>query len=49
MGQVRFFARDNKLAATALYDHLDTVFGEDGWPVALTEIDEAADIHEVSV
>ncbi|MBB3999314.1 50S ribosomal protein L11 methyltransferase [Aureimonas pseudogalii] len=49
MGQVRFHARGSRRDAQALYERLDVLFGEDGSPVAITEIDEAADIHEVSV
>ncbi|WP_062204531.1 50S ribosomal protein L11 methyltransferase [Aureimonas sp. AU12] len=49
MGQVRFHARGPRRDAAPLYERLDVRFGEDGSPVAITEIDEAADIHEVSV
>ncbi|KQQ85981.1 50S ribosomal protein L11 methyltransferase [Aureimonas sp. Leaf324] len=49
MGQVRFHARSERAPAVALYDRLDQRFGEEGSPVALTEIDEAAQIFEVSV
>ncbi|WP_279477612.1 50S ribosomal protein L11 methyltransferase [Aureimonas sp. SK2] len=49
MGQVRFFAQADRARALALYDRLDAWFGEGGSPVALTEIDEKADIHEASV
>ncbi|WP_182087145.1 50S ribosomal protein L11 methyltransferase [Aureimonas sp. ME7] len=49
MGQVRFHTRASRPAAEALYDHLDQRFGEEGAPVALTEIDEKADVFEVSV
>ncbi|WP_416356108.1 50S ribosomal protein L11 methyltransferase [Aureimonas phyllosphaerae] len=49
MGQVRFHARSERAPAEALYDRLDQRFGEEGSPVALTEIDEAAQIFEVSV
>lgn len=49
MGQVRFHARAPRAAAEDLYERLDVAFGEDGAPVALTEIDEKADVFEVSV
>lgn len=49
MGQVRYFARADKAGAGALYERLDEAFGEAGAPIALIEIDEAADIHETSV
>lgn len=49
MGQVRFFARGSRAQASELFDRADAAFGEDGSPVAMVEIDEGADIHEVSV
>lgn len=49
MSQVRYFARADRPAAQAAYERLDAAFGEDGAPIAMVEIDEAADIHEVSV
>ena len=49
MPQVRHFLRGPKAAALAAYAALDSAFEEDGLPLALTEIDEAGDIHEVSL
>ncbi|RIX98781.1 50S ribosomal protein L11 methyltransferase [Aureimonas flava] len=49
MGQVRYYARSSRAPAETLYGRLDAWFGEDGSPVALTEIDEKAALFEVSV
>ncbi|KAA0972598.1 50S ribosomal protein L11 methyltransferase [Aureimonas fodinaquatilis] len=48
MGQQRYFASAPRAQAQAAFDRLDATFGEDGAPIAIIEIDEAADIHEVS-
>lgn len=49
MAQVRFFARAPRAPAQTLFDALDERFGEEGAPVSVVEIDEAADVHEVSI
>lgn len=45
----RFFTRTGRAEADRLFRTLDALFGEEGAPVATAEIDEAADIHEVSL
>jgi ribosomal protein L11 methyltransferase len=48
--QVRFFARTSpKAAAQRLYNALEAIFEEDGLPLAIVELDEATDTHEVSL
>lgn len=49
MPQTRFFARLGKVEAGRIFDAWDFAFGDDGAPVSIIEIDEAADLHEVSV
>lgn len=50
MPQVRLYARTApKSAAQGFYDTLESAFEDDGLPLALTEIDEDADVHEVSL
>jgi ribosomal protein L11 methyltransferase len=49
MSQSRLFARYNKADATRAYHALEVALEEVGAPLAITEIDEANDIHEVSV
>jgi ribosomal protein L11 methyltransferase len=47
--QFRLYAVLSKDAAQGLYDRLEIEFEEDGYPVALTEIDEKSAIFEVSL
>lgn len=49
MGQTRFFVRTGKAEAERLFAAVELHFEDDAYPVALTEIDEAADIHELSL
>ncbi len=50
MRQIRLhFRLGPKARATALYSALEREFEEDGWPLAFVEIDEDADIHEISL
>ncbi|MBO0902249.1 50S ribosomal protein L11 methyltransferase [Jiella sonneratiae] len=46
--QTRYFWRGRRAEAEAAYAALDAVFEEEGAPLALTEIDEAAGIVEVA-
>jgi ribosomal protein L11 methyltransferase len=47
--QTRYHTRTNKLAANRIFDAWDAAFEDEDAPVGVTEIDEAADIHEVSI
>src|SRR5690606_23055415 len=47
--QTRLFFRSSGALAREAYSRLETEFEEDGLPLALIEIDEAQDIHEISV
>ncbi|KAB0681941.1 50S ribosomal protein L11 methyltransferase [Aureimonas leprariae] len=49
MPQTRFFTRAGRVEAGGIFDAWDRAFEEEGAPVGVIEIDEAADIHEVSV
>mgnify|MGYP001201193780 CR=1 FL=1 len=49
MPQTRLFFRSSGALAREAYSRLETEFEEDGLPLALIEIDEAQDIHEISV
>ena len=49
MVQVRYFFQSPKPQAEKLYRLLETTFEEDGWPLAIFEIDEASGLQEVSV
>ena len=49
MVQVRYFFQAPKPQAEKLYRLLETTFEEDGWPLAIFEIDEAFGLQEVSV
>jgi ribosomal protein L11 methyltransferase len=49
MTQVRFHAEGSRASVTPVFDRLDARFGEEGAPVSMVELDEAADRHEVSV
>ena len=49
MVQVRYFFQAPRPQAEKLYRLLETTFEEDGWPLAIFEIDEASGLQEVSV
>ena len=49
MTQVRLFIRAPKAVATAINDRFDAAFEDEGWPLALSIVDEERDVHEVSV
>ena len=49
MPQTRYFVRTSRVEANRLFAALETAFEEDGAPLAVTEIDEAKDIHEISL
>lgn len=49
MPQTRFFLTAERDAAQRAYTTLETAFEEDGYPLAIVEIDEDRDIHEVSL
>ena len=49
MVQARYFFQSPKPQAEKLYRLLETSFEEDGWPLAIFEIDEASGLQEVSV
>ncbi|HEY9057975.1 MAG TPA: 50S ribosomal protein L11 methyltransferase [Aurantimonas sp.] len=48
MRQSRYFLRAGKAEAEAVYEALDRAFEEQGLPVAISEIDEARGLFEVS-
>lgn len=47
--QTRLFVRADKQDAAEIFDALDTIFEDDGYPLVSIEIDEAAAIFEVSL
>jgi ribosomal protein L11 methyltransferase len=49
MGQTRLYLTGTKAEAERIFAALETAFEEDGLPLALLEVDEDADIHEVSL
>lgn len=49
MSQTRLFIRLNRTGATKAFAAFEEEFEDDGLPVAELEIDEASDIHEVSI
>ncbi|AMS41748.1 50S ribosomal protein L11 methyltransferase [Aminobacter aminovorans] len=49
MTQTRLHITTGREAANRIFAALETVFEEDGWPIAVIEIDEDRDIHEVSL
>ncbi len=49
MAQSRFFFSSDKAEAERIYSILEQAFEDDGFPVAITEIDEDREIFEVSV
>lgn len=49
MPQARFYLTASRVIATRIYDALGDEFWDEGLPVALRDIDEDKDIHEVSL
>ncbi|WP_425349874.1 50S ribosomal protein L11 methyltransferase [Mangrovicella endophytica] len=49
MTQTRYFRRGSQAEAQRLFSVLESAFEDEGAPIAITEIDEAADVHEVSI
>lgn len=49
MGQTRLHVAATKVEAERIFDALEAAFEEDGLPLAVQEIDEDRDIHEVSL
>lgn len=49
MSQFRYYFTASRTSAYAASDRLEQLFEDKGFPIAVIEIDEAADIHEVSV
>ena len=49
MSQTRLYLTAARAAATRVYAALEQAFEDDGFPLAIIELDEANDIHEVSL
>ena len=49
MSQTRLHLTGTRSDAERIYNALETAFEDEGWPLAVMEVDEAADIHEVSL
>jgi len=49
MAQTRLHLTANKVEADRIFAALDTAFEDDGLPIAVLELDEEKDIHEVSL
>ncbi len=49
LGQIRLHYRTAKTKAEELYQKMDATFEDDAYPLAITEIDEAKAIYEVSL
>lgn len=49
MPQTRLHIASSRAEADRIYAALEAAFEEDGYPLALVEIDEAQDVHEVSL
>jgi len=49
LGQIRLYIAAAKAQAESIYASIEAVFEEDGYPVAIVELDEAAALFEVSV
>lgn len=49
MSQTRLFSRYNKSTAERAFEVLEPALEDIGAPIAITEIDEAQDIHELSI
>ncbi len=48
-GQIRYFVTAPKQTADSLYARMEAAFEDDGFPLAIFEIDEDRDLHEISV
>lgn len=49
MSQTRLHLTASKNEAERIFASLETAFEEEGWPIAILEVDEERDIHEVSL
>lgn len=49
LGQIRLHYRTAKAKAEELYQKMDAAFEDDAYPLAITEIDEAKAIYEISL
>ena len=49
MSQTRLHVAASREAATRIYAALEQAFEDDGFPLAIVELDEARDIHEISL
>ncbi|RCL03237.1 MAG: ribosomal protein L11 methyltransferase [Candidatus Tokpelaia sp. JSC189] len=49
MRQVRLYITARKAEAEKIYSFAENVFEDDGYPIAITEIDEANEIFEISI
>lgn len=49
MPQTRFFVRGSKADTGRIFTALEQAFEDDGAPLGVAELDEAADLHEVSL
>jgi len=49
MSQTRLYLTAGQAAANRLFEAFETTFEEDGHPLAIREVDEERDIHEVSL
>ena len=49
MSQTRLHVAAAREAAKRIYAELERTFEDDGFPLAIIELDEACDIHEVSL
>lgn len=49
MGQTRLHLTANKIEADRIFAALDAAFEDDGLPIAVLELDEDNDVHEVSL
>ena len=49
MSQTRLHVTAPRQVATGIYGALEQAFEDDGFPLAIIEVDETKDIHEVSL
>ena len=49
MPQTRLYLTSDRATAERLFPALEAAFEEDGFPIAILEVDEDRDIHEISV
>jgi Ribosomal protein L11 methylase len=49
MNQTRLYLTAQKAEAVRCFEALETAFEDEGFPLAMLELDEASDLHEVSV